>query len=1240
MASPHPSPSLTHFLQWNSRSLTPKKPDLINLINRHSLSVVAVTETWFRPGSRFRVSGFSCLRDDRYDGCGGSALLIKRSFPFSQIQLPPHSEEINAVAAKIMGVNFVSIYIPHPHIRLIPDLSTILFSVPPPLIILGDFNCHNTSWGSSHSDTFSSFLLDLFDDINVCVLNDGSPTRRVRPGQDPRSAVDLTACSPDLSSLLSWKVLNLTFASDHFPILISKPLSVLPFLSPEPLLKFKINEADWPNYSSFVDNKLRILNLLEDNDPHSINSTFNKIILEAANLFIPKKKSRGPNISSPPWWDSDCTKSVRDRDEAETQYNQSMKTEDFLTFQNISARTKRLLNKKKRSGWKGFCERLSPKTPPSLVWRNIKRYRGSLKSDPTSSCDSSSWLEDFADRLAPPSVPERICLSLPPPSSASDPFDVPFSISELNIVLDGLRNSSPGEDGIPYCFYSKLGSFGRENLLHLLNTVFISGEIPETWKNHIVIPIIKPGKNPIEANSYRPIALSITLGKLLEHLVKNRLEWLMENKGILANSQFGFRKGKGTMDSLCILSSDIRLALSKNKFLVGCFLDISAAYDSVLLPVLRAKLLQLSVPVRIVHFICSLFMGRTIKIRSGNTFMSPRTLWHGIPQGSVLSPLLYSIYTYDLEQVVSPFCNILQYADDLVLYFADQSTDEASSRLNEALSYLGDWLAEHGLSLSPSKSKVVTFTRRRNIPTVDIYCDNELIPNSRSAKFLGVILDSKLTGVEHLNYIIGKCEKGINVIRALSGVWWGSHPYCQKLMYNALIRSHIDYGSFMLEPCSKIFLKRLDLIQAKCLRLILGAMKSSPKNALQVECVEPPLFLRRQLLSDRFIFKVMSISSHPLLPRLESLSLEISSNCYWTHKETPKFIKSFLKIKDLSIPVFQSSVNPLFSTNFKALTFSPRVILNFGIDKDDLEANNNFNRLMEDWEGWLAMFTDASKSSPDRCVGAAVWIPKFGIVLNSKCPPQSSIFTGEAVALLEAISYAESHDIPKTIIFTDSRSCLQAIIGNQFKMKYKFPLILKIKEVLLKCSEKGLEIVLTWIPGHSGISGNEQADSWAKDAIDTGVQTHPSNYFSDLLTLARSDMRDSWQELWNSSRLHKGRYYGNIQPVIPYKPWFFRFRSGDKRSTSTISRLRLGHACTPVFLSKIRVRDHSLCECGLDEGTPDHIFFNCTKYAFSLYDILPVDIPRPINFQSLLTFADSPLVYHLIKYINIHNITL
>ncbi|KAL0829150.1 hypothetical protein ABMA28_004001 [Loxostege sticticalis] len=399
---------------------------------------------------------------------------------------------------------------------------------------------------------------------------------------------------------------------------------------------------------------------------------------------------------------------------------------------------------------------------------------------------------------------------------------------------------------------------------------------------------------------------------------------------------------------------------------------------------------------------------------------------------------------------------------------------------------------------------------------------------------------------------------------------------------------HMDYGSFLLQPCNKEGLNSLDRLQAKGLRIVLGAMKSSPKNAMQVEAVDPPLDFRRQYLSDRFIFKVNQCLNHPLIFRLQNLSdlISNSSNKYWAHKETPKIIQSFRKLSSLSHPIAQFRANPLFDVPYDALIFEPSVILDFGISKNDPTAEYVFSdRLNSEWQGWLPVFTDASKTSDASAVGSAVWIPKFRVLLSSNSPQESSVFTGEAVAILEAVSFILSHKLNKSIVFSDSKSTLLAVSTNFFRAKFIHPVILDIKKQLFECARQGIEVVLIWIPGHSGIQGNEQADLWAKRAIQSGSPRRDI-FVSDILPRATKDLAVSWQESWDQSSLIKGRHYKSLQNTIPVRPWFFRHKDSTKLAVSVICRLRLGHVCTPVFLQKLHIKDSSLCECSQDFLSP------------------------------------------------------
>ncbi|XP_045494302.1 ribonuclease H1-like isoform X2 [Colias croceus] len=151
------------------------------------------------------------------------------------------------------------------------------------------------------------------------------------------------------------------------------------------------------------------------------------------------------------------------------------------------------------------------------------------------------------------------------------------------------------------------------------------------------------------------------------------------------------------------------------------------------------------------------------------------------------------------------------------------------------------------------------------------------------------------------------------------------------------------------------------------------------------------------------------------------------------------------------------------------------------------------------------------------CVGVAVWYPQSSIILQFKCPPLSTVYTGEATGILEALNFINSHNLDKAVIFSDSLSCLQALLSNPFRSKSCHPLILRIRVVLLNCLNKGLHIEITYIPGHTGIGGNEMADSLAKSATQVGCNTHFSNYSQDLVPLSKLRLDGKWLNLWQES---------------------------------------------------------------------------------------------------------------------------
>jgi len=325
----------------------------------------------------------------------------------------------------------------------------------------------------------------------------------------------------------------------------------------------------------------------------------------------------------------------------------------------------------------------------------------------------------------------------------------------------------------------------------------------------------------------------------------------------------------------------------------------------------------------------------------------------------------------------------------------------------------------------------VVYSRQRNTPSANVYYDNIVIPEKSHAKFLGVILDCKLTGHAHCDHVVAKCEKNLNILRCLTGVWWGAHPYSLKLVYNALVRSVLDYGTFLLEPCNITALKRLDKIQYKALRIITGAMKSSPVNALQVECSDPPLSLRRQLLSDRFLFKISQYSKHQLHPKIQKLSNLVNTSPFWRHKTTPCLIKSYNKLKEFTAPVFVSERLAIYNHNFYINILIPTIYFDLNIDRNN--ADSTFNTVVNNrWLGWHHIFADASKNTSSGRVGIGVYHKQYNIVQKIKFPSECSVFTGECFGIVKALDYILSFNLKKSVIFSDCKSALASTCKISF----------------------------------------------------------------------------------------------------------------------------------------------------------------------------------------------------------------
>jgi len=220
-----------------------------------------------------------------------------------------------------------------------------------------------------------------------------------------------------------------------------------------------------------------------------------------------------------------------------------------------------------------------------------------------------------------------------------------FTYSELVSAVAQCKNStSPGEDDITYEMLKHLPKGSLEVILKFYNRIWEAGTLPKAWKHAIVLPFIKPGKDPSNADSYRPIALTSALCKVMERMITNRLNWYLEKNKLLNPMQTGFRKNKSTLDHIMRLQSDIQNSINHGQYTAGVFLDFSKAYDMIWKNGLMHKISKLNISGNMYNFINDFLSERKIQVKVGDSLSDTQELENGTPQGSVISPFAISYY--------------------------------------------------------------------------------------------------------------------------------------------------------------------------------------------------------------------------------------------------------------------------------------------------------------------------------------------------------------------------------------------------------------------------------------------------------------------------------------------------------------------------------------------------------------------------------------------------------------------
>ena len=778
--------------------------------------------------------GYSIIRKDRQSRGGGVMIAIKQSKSY---EILPSPLDLELIAISTGSVTYCLVYIPpnlsNDNVQEYFDYITLLNNSTDNLVLLGDFNFSDINWESLDGNSpLSTTFCNIVFNLNLTQLID-------QPTHTAGNILDLVLTNiPD--SIFNIQIHDnppLLIPSDHYIITFDISNGSVPCKINESYNTLNFSKGDYESLCYFL-GTVDLSPCYQSEDIEFIWSYLSTIIKDAINRFVPVVSVC--HNKQPAWFNSDIRHHINCLRTLKRKFNKHPTTNNKAKYENSCNLLQAKINSAKDTYESTLINSFTD-VNNSKIYKYIRSLSKSNSMPPTlhhnyTSADSDSEKANtFNDYF--------YSVFVQPPSNPL-PFSDTTTDTNINITEEDVYNAltdldttkATGPDCIPPIVLSKCASVLFRPLHHLFSLTLKYGYLPADWKIHKVIPIFKSGDRTLVKN-YRPISLLSNTSKVLERIIYNKI--INHISPQINPGQFGFMQNRSTTQQLLLFLSN---AFNTRQQLDTVYLDISKAFDTVCHAKLLNKLSAFNISGNLWLWFKNYLTNRFQFVSINNEYSTLLPVISGVPQGSILGPLLFIMYMNDLPDAIH-WSKAFLFADDTKCFKQIKSLED-QQHFQHDLDNLSSWCTTSCLSFNSSKSIHISFNCK--ISTSYNIRDTPINSN-HSHKDLGIIINDSLNWNFHHDAILGKAYRTLGLIRRTFNKTI-STPAKFKL-YTSLVRSQVLYCSPVWRPYLLKDIQRLEQLQRRATKYILNDYISDYKTRLT----------RLQLLPIMYILEIADI---------------------------------------------------------------------------------------------------------------------------------------------------------------------------------------------------------------------------------------------------------------------------------------------------------------------------------------------------------------------------------------------